>query len=144
LEKRCRKCNQILVPKVNWFPSHEKNGNYICHSCYYNQRKIWERKTRQRPKAKEYARDYRRKKREEIIKLLGNKCSNPNCPIPEDKLDIRILEIDHVKGNGNKERASFPTTWAYYKFVFEQIKLGSKRYQSLCPYCNALKRKKIF
>jgi len=79
--------------------------------------------------------------REEIFELLGNKCSNLKCPIPRDKLDIRALQIDHVNGNGQKERKIFQADYRrYYEHVLEQIKAGSKDYQLLCANCNWIKR----
>jgi len=77
----------------------------------------------------------------EIFILLDNKCSNPNCPIPPEKLDKRCLQIDHVNGGGSQERKSSKLTgFRFYKKVLKAIKTGSKDYQLLCAYCNWLKR----
>lgn len=80
------------------------------------------------------------KVRDEIFKLLGNKCNNHDCPIPHVKLDVRALQIDHIKGSGNKHRKSFKCMRSYYKKILKEIKSGSKNYQLLCVYCNWMKR----
>ena len=78
----------------------------------------------------------------EIFKLLGNRCSNPECPIPPSKLDLRCLQIDHVHGGGcsAKKRKENPSCFSYYKHILEEIKKGSQDYQLLCVYCNWRKR----
>ena len=83
----------------------------------------------------------RMKIKNEIYQLLGNECSNPNCPIPKEKMDIRCLHIDHVHGGGSsgKNKNGRCTPLAYRK-ILQAIKSGSKDYQLLCAYCNWLKR----
>jgi ribosomal protein L20A (L18A) len=77
-------------------------------------------------------RNHRRKIKLKIFKLIGNKCIK--CGFS----DIRILQIDHVNGNGYKERTTSSTK--YYRSILEKIQSGSKDYQLLCPNCNWLKR----
>lgn len=121
------------------------------YTKYYN---------KHREKCKKYAKDYyqkhrrdiisksmerekriRRELREQIIKLLGGKCSNPDCPISKDKIDIRCLQIDHINGGGYKERKKFKTSGKkYLRHVLKEIQNDSKKYQLLCVYCNWLKR----
>lgn len=67
-------------------------------------------------------------------------CSNPNCPIPKEKLDKRTLQIDHVNGKGNEERRTFTSPYQYYHIIYKRILESSEDYQLLCPYCNVLKR----
>jgi hypothetical protein len=79
----------------------------------------------------------------EIFELLGNKCSNPECPILPEKIDLRCLHIDHVHGGGCKIKRSKYSRGGgntYYKKILQEIKNGSKDYQLLCVYCNWLKR----
>jgi hypothetical protein len=77
----------------------------------------------------------------EIFQLLGDKCSNPNCPISPEKLDKRALHIDHTNGGGSQERKNSKLTgFRFYKKVLKAIKSGSKDYQLLCAYCNWMKR----
>jgi hypothetical protein len=83
----------------------------------------------------------KQKLRAEIIKLLGGKCSNSNCPILPEKMDIRALQIDHIKGNGSQERKKFQrNALNQYLYIIKEVKNGNKDYQSLCVYCNWIKR----
>jgi len=87
-----------------------------------------------------FHRKQRQSLRVEIIQLLGSKCSNTDCPIPPEKMDIRCLQIDHINGNGNKERSQFSNYNQWLKFILPKIQVGSKDYQLLCAYCNWIKR----
>src|SRR5208337_2240069 len=76
--------------------------------------------------------------RMKIIKKYGEKCANPNCPIPSEKMDIRCLHIDHVHNDGYKERKEMKAhNSAYMRKVLADTE---GNYQLLCPYCNWLKR----
>ncbi|MEK7178047.1 MAG: hypothetical protein AAB721_00070, partial [Patescibacteria group bacterium] len=50
--------------------------------------------------------------------------------------DYRALQIDHILGNGSKERKKNNTTKIYHKIVNKQ----TKGYQLLCANCNWIKR----
>jgi RNase P subunit RPR2 len=99
-------------------------------------------------KVKEYSeklaednRKIRKKLKEEIYHMLGNKCSNPNCLVPNGCRDVRCLQIDHINGGGQKSRKQFQANYIkYYTFVLQQLKAGSKDYQLLCANCNWIKR----
>ena len=84
----------------------------------------------------------RNKIRLRILELLGNKCSNPNCLIIGGCTDKRALQIDHVKGGGNKHRKLFTTIYQMYRQMIKEIENGSKDYQLLCANCNMIKRMK--
>ena len=67
--------------------------------------------------------------RVKILTLLGGHCIR--CGVD----DSRCLQIDHVQGDGNKERkatGSNPT--------LKQVKATPDRYQLLCANCNWIKR----
>jgi hypothetical protein len=92
-------------------------------------------------KIKKQKQNLEQKIKKEIFELLGNKCNNPDCPIPHDKMDIRALQIDHINGGGNKERKEMKLYgYRFYKYILYSIKNGSKDYQLLCAYCNWIKR----
>jgi len=93
-----------------------------------------------RANQKRYVKEGRRKITMEIFNLLGNKCNNPLCSTPRDKLDSRCLQIDHVNGGGKKEKREFETI--YYRHILRKIQSGSKDYQLLCANCNVIKRYK--
>ena len=108
-----------------------------------DKREIIERRWRNKNRKKIMleARVIRKKKRWELIDLLGGKCSNPDCPIPIEKIDKRALQIDHVYGGGTKERKQL-TTHQLEIILLKRIKSGEKiqDYQLLCAYCNWMKR----
>ena len=94
-------------------------------------------------KDKNYNKIHNHKIRMEIFEFLGNKCSNPNCLVPNGCIDIRCLQIDHVHGGGLREKIKIVGkngNLQQYRFILRQIKLGSKDYQLLCANCNWIKR----
>ena len=118
----------------------------------------WYRKKKQDPK---YLEDYRKKhnkwakesvkrKRAEIVKLLGGKCVR--CGFS----DSRALQIDHVYGSGRRhagrkhlkqmgkhgcrKNSGIKNYSGYLHKILKEIKSGSKDYQLLCANCNWIKR----
>jgi hypothetical protein len=79
-------------------------------------------------------RKYMHNLRLRIFHLLRDECIH--CSFS----DWRALQIDHIHGNGYKERKQFPSTKMFYLHVLSQIKAGSKDYQLLCANCNWIKR----
>ena len=70
-----------------------------------------------------------------IVHKLGAKCNI--CGFG----DIRALQIDHVKGHGNKDRKeSGLDNYRYFKRVWNEVLDGSLKYQILCANCNWIKR----
>ena len=111
-QPKCLLCNKI-VQSLNKIPPKKiaeqvKIVLYkkVCHKCY--------------PK-------YLRNK---IIKRLGSacKCCGENEPL--------FLQIDHIKGGGNKERKKFIDSSQYYEYLLTRPDL-KKKYQLLCANCNA-------
>ena len=76
----------------------------------------------------------RQKLKNEIFDLLGNRCVC--CGFS----DVRALQIDHVKGNGNQEIKRFKNVYQYYKNILDKLRSGSKDYQLLCANHNWIKR----
>lgn len=71
--------------------------------------------------------------RNEILQLLGNKCSI--CGFSDE----RALCIDHIHGGGNIERKKFSNYFMNLKYILKQLKTGSKDYQLLCYNHNRIK-----
>jgi hypothetical protein len=67
-----------------------------------------------------------------VIRRLGGKCAR--CGIH----DFRVLQIDHVKGDGSQERLLFQQTTQ--RFFQNVLKYAGKKYQLLCANCNLAKR----
>jgi hypothetical protein len=129
----------------NYYWSHKKEVSIHNKIHYLNntektleRNKLWQSTHRQQVNI--YLKKYYINQRTQIFTLLGNKCSNPKCLVIGGCTDVRCLQVDHVNGGGVKERKSFTSQYAYYKFVLNQIKAGSKDYQLLCANCNQIKR----
>ena len=69
-----------------------------------------------------------------ILDLLGHECNN--CHITGD---YRILQIDHLKGNGVKERKQLKAC-QFYRFYLKNKDSAKERLQILCVNCNQIKR----
>jgi len=72
------------------------------------------------------------KRRLEIIIEMGSKCKH--CGYDKD---IRALQIDHVNGQGNKERKSFGHSQSALN---KKVRSEPVKYQLLCANCNWIKR----
>lgn len=73
--------------------------------------------------------------RRNIIERLGGKCVK--CGFS----DIRALQIDHVRGGGNKEREELGSNRAMYVKIIKEIEDGVVgNYQVLCANCNWIKK----
>lgn len=77
---------------------------------------------------------WRNKIRNKLLGLLGNKCMK--CGIT----DFRVLQVDHINGNGNKERRIIASCHEYHLYIINKVLKGSKDYQLLCANCNWIKR----
>lgn len=69
--------------------------------------------------------------RRQIVQALGGKCAH--CPVT----DFRVLEIDHVYGDGCEERRAHGNGRTYLKHILAQSHEG--RYQLLCANCHKIK-----
>lgn len=103
-----------------------------------NYMQVW-RKTHKRQQEEYYDKVVKpktEKLKRQVFEKLGNKCANPNCPIPRDKLDVRGLEIDHVYNDGKEDRK----TIRYYDQFLKKVLADTEgNYQLLCIYCNRIK-----
>ena len=93
----------------------------------------------------EYARKWRKKNapimKDRAYAKLGNRCSSPSCQwLNADGTmgctDRRCLQVDHVQGEGSKERKS-TTGYVIYQRIITDME---NRYQLLCANCNWIKR----
>jgi hypothetical protein len=79
-----------------------------------------------------YNKRYMHNKRKAAIDLLGGKCAR--CGFS----DIRALQIDHINGDGYKERGGRKGTNSHR--IYNNILSGAQGYQCLCANCNWIKR----
>ena len=68
------------------------------------------------------------------IKILGGKCVECGCS------DIRVLEIDHINGDGGKERKQ-KGHYHIGEAIVQHPEEAFKKYQVLYANCNLLKMK---
>lgn len=71
-----------------------------------------------------------------IFELLGNKCILCGFENPA------ALQIDHINGNGARERQLYRTRGlrTYYRDIRRKIETGDNSYQLLCANCNCIKK----
>ena len=142
---------ESLKKKIHeYYLNHKNEAKERSRKCYMNHREKAIRRTNEwtinhrelrRAYIRKFDRKFRLNTRQEIIKLLGNKCANPyNLNHGDFETEQLCLQIDHVNGGGLKELGRFSNSNSYYKYVLEQIKAGSKDYQLLCANCNWIKR----
>lgn len=73
--------------------------------------------------------------RNEVFNLLGCKCAK--CGFE----DIRALQIDHINGEGNKDRKSKGNnSIKYYMSIIISVQEKKNEFQILCANCNWIKR----
>lgn len=92
-----------------------------------------------RIKRNAYQRKYLFKRRKEIkaeiFFRLGGKCAH--CKLD----DPRILQIDHIKGDGYTARKEHPdNSWRNRRLLDLMLEELIENYQLLCPNCNWIKR----
>lgn len=79
--------------------------------------------------------EFTAKLRAQVRNLLGDKCKR--CGIT----DIRVLQIDHINGNGYREKKemgwSSGNVVPYYRHILD---VKGEGYQLLCANCNWIKR----
>jgi hypothetical protein len=80
-------------------------------------------------KQREYERNLNQRNRIQALMFLGGKCNH--CGIN----DIRVLQVDHVNGNGTKENKKI-----HARGVVMRVMESPNDYQILCANCNWIKR----
>jgi len=131
--KECVNCKQT---------NNKHKGHGLCEVCYDKKRDRTDVKSRisqaryrlnNRQKIREKSKIYHQKNREKMFNLLGNKCCR--CGFT----DKRALQIDHINGNGIKERRLYNAK-DFWRIVIKSIENKENKYQLLCANCNWIKR----
>ena len=120
-QKRYRRYREHLLAD----PEMHENNLKIRHALYKKHKEEYRRKQR----------EYSQRLRDEAIVKLGGKCAK--CGIT----DIRVLQIDHINGGGERER----TKGRRYQGILLDIRDKSEEYikqhyHLLCANCNWIKR----
>jgi len=79
-------------------------------------------------------RKYNAKLKKQVFEILGNKCVYCGC------IDIRCLQIDHIQGNGAKDRAKGNISTTLFLKIIRNPEKSKREYQILCANCNWIKR----
>lgn len=92
----------------------------------------------------EYIRRIHSKPRKEhpriiVLRMLGNKCSNPNCLVFGGCVDIRCLQIDHINGGGRKQIKNMKNSYRMFSYYVRHPEETKKDLQVLCSNCNWIK-----
>lgn len=124
---RCKDCNEILVPSVNWYLSNirgSKGNLYLCKKCGIKRRIVWGRENKGKERINR--KTVKIKLKSEVICQYGNKCS---CC---GETNIEFLTIDHINGGGNKHKRDIK------KNIYRWLKHNNypDGFQVLCYNCN--------
>jgi transposase-like protein len=141
----CRVCEKQITD-ADRYPAHVKRGARLCKSCSNERNKEWKKKNPEQAKihwkkhhAKvmaekpTYLRDWHRvehaKRRLEMVSAYGGKCQR--CGID----DPVVLDIDHIKNDGGKQRSNGFYGWRLYRWL-RKNGWPKDNYQLLCRNCN--------
>ena len=146
-DKFCRKCNAV-VPHyigigrcVNCSQSWTKKHYWKRKEYYINKHNLWKKKNR--IVVNKINRDWRFQNKLKVIKHYTKgtmQCQgiNGKCPFKNYKFEPETLQIDHVNGNGIKDRERIRKMGVdLTRYLIREN--FPKEYQILCPYCNAKK-----
>lgn len=78
----------------------------------------------------------------DLIMMLGGKCTNSQCLVPNGCEEISCLQLDHINGGGRKEVKEFGGRIRILKYYLADPVLARKKLQVLCANCNWIKRVK--
>ena len=112
--------------------SQENHRKYLKHRDYYIEyySKKYNYDIEYKKKISTFYHDRNKQWRNQALTALGGECVR--CGFT----DVRALQIDHVNGDGGKERSAGMSQVKLYKKIFED----QTGYQLLCANCNWIKR----
>lgn len=130
----CKRCNLELILKLNFFPKKKKN-NKICEICF--KQLLKEKYSFNKEKISLINKFNRKEIKLSVINYYGGKCEL--C----EKNDPVILSLDHINGNGRKNRKEIlkiDSGSKFYKWVFKN---KPNNLRLLCYNCNCKKELNI-
>lgn len=102
-------------------------------SIFFRENGLYTRRKSKAKPLKQYIKEYQRRRRTRVIKMMGGKCVR--CGFA----DIRALQIDHINGGGSKEHKSIQQFGVQRKILNDPLLINTE-YQLLCANCNWIKR----
>lgn len=100
-----------------------------CKKCNYLYLKGWFKSDKGRANKARYHKNVK----ESIINAYGSQC---DCC---GEKEMKFLSIDHINGDGNKERKMIGFGGAFYRFLYRNLKKNvilKNKYKVLCFNCN--------
>ena len=94
-----------------------------------------ELKERIKKSKRKYIRNKRKIERIFLLSLLGRICVK--CGYDQDD---RALQLDHIDGQGWKERRKHSNYTTWLNFYYKNPEIAKKKLQILCANCNAIKK----
>ena len=85
------------------------------------------------PRDNELSRRQTARARARLLLFVGNRCQRCGYDQP------RALQVDHIAGDGYRDRPRRRRLTIFYAMVLESMQRGEDRYQILCANCNAIK-----
>lgn len=120
--RECQACREPLP----------KYASKWCHDCARSTHIARTNAAVPATERRDYHLAWRRKWRAEAFKALGGCCAR--CGFTNE----HALQIDHVNGDGHKERKQWSNGGYFCRRVVREAASG--RYQLLCANCNWIKR----
>jgi len=142
--KTCAYCGKSLKGM-----SYLSQRKYCSRGCqwrawyYRNHKKAKELKARNMrtyrkrdpEKYRQYSRERKRREREALFEMYGDQCAL--CGFS----DKRALTLDHINGDGNKERRKYGER-KIYRIALERYQ--PEKYRTLCMNCQFIERQRWF
>lgn len=124
-EAQCRKCRNSLVVAT-------RKKRYERHPELANYSKKWRLANKERYNHSQLL--LRKRIRENVLRAYGGR--NPSCKCCGEST-FEFLALDHIDGNGNKDRKLHGTGTQLYSYLVKNN--FPKIYQILCHNCNLAK-----
>jgi len=145
IDKVCENCFKILNVKIHLIEDKTFSSVScpVCHrgkqlrdeDVYSNHNVKWMKKWEAELKSGKRQRSSGTKMRLLIIeRLSGTKCKR--CGFD----DVRALQLDHIKGDGMKDRKRFKNDQYMWFYYYDHPEQARKKLQVLCANCNWIKR----
>lgn len=145
--------DKIIAHQKSYYEEHKEAVRF--HRSEYAKMYISRLSDEQKEMRKNYMREYRIKnpgrfnpkarefqanRRMKLIRLLGGKCSNPDCLVTGGCTDTRCLQFDHVNGHGIKNRKQNGGYNGMISYYLKYPNMAKGVLQLLCANCNWIKK----
>jgi len=126
-----------------WLVNHDADSNVLCNPCYHHLIAQGGHRTsnRKHEDGKTYGFHNYWQAKNLLFDILGRECvgdleGKGRCGFS----DVRILQFDHIEGNGLAEVKRFGSNFHVYRYYVRHPDEARIKLQVLCPNCNALRK----